>query len=154
MIEVRNATESDQDRCLALLAELQAATGSTRRHTPGDAFASLLDLSRGQILLAWEDDSILGMATVSYNIALRYGGEYCQLEELIVTPAARGKKVGGLLLNAVLDAARARGCAEIGLYLLDSTEHNQPFYEKYGFSRIGSEMRQSLTAEADSPQQR
>ena len=33
---------------------------------------------------------------------------------------------------------------EFGLYLLESTRHNQPFYEKYGFVKIGEEMRQSL----------
>ena len=39
---------------------------------------------------------------------------------------------------------RERGCAEMGLYLVASTEHNQAFYEKFGFTRVGSEMRQSL----------
>ena len=43
------------------------------------------------------------MATVSYNLALRYRGEYCQLEELIVDPNARGKKVGVLLVEAMLE---------------------------------------------------
>lgn len=31
-----------------------------------------------------------------------------------------------------------------GLYLVESTEHNLPFYQKYGFSRVGSELRQRL----------
>jgi GNAT superfamily N-acetyltransferase len=75
---------------------------------------------------------------------MRYGGEYCQLEELIVTPAARGKKLGGLLVQKVVDNAKARGSAEIGLYLVEATEHNRPFYEKYGFVAVGTEMRQKL----------
>ena len=45
---------------------------------------------------------------------------------------------------AVIDNARERGCAEIGLYLLKSTKHNRLFYEKYGFEVFGLEMRQSL----------
>ena len=85
------------------------------------------------------------MVTVSYNVALRYGGEYCQLEELIVAPEARGKKVGGLSCcrrrSIALERADAR---EMGLYLLESTEHNRPFYAKYGFEPIGTEMRQRL----------
>ena len=81
---------------------------------------------------------------MSYNLAIRYGGEYAQLEELIVDPAARGKNVGGLLIQATIERARARGCAEYGLYLVERTEHNRPFYEKYGFVRVGSEMRQRL----------
>ena len=75
---------------------------------------------------------------------MRYGGEYCQLEELIVTPAARGKNVGGRLVQGAIDNARARGCAEMGLYLLETTEHNRGFYAKYGFEVIGTEMRMKL----------
>jgi hypothetical protein len=33
--------------------------------------------------------------TVSYNLAIRYAGEYAQLEELIIDPAACGKNIGG-----------------------------------------------------------
>ena len=110
MIELRNAKETDAANCLKLLAELQVATGS-QHSEPSLALESLIDLSRGQIVMAEEDGEILGMATVSYNIALRYGGEYCQLEELIVTPAARGKKLGGLLMDQVLaNATGARLC--------------------------------------------
>ena len=101
-------------------------------------------MDRGQIIVAVEDGVVLGMATVSFNLALRYRGEYCQLEELIVSEAARGRSLGGRLVQATVDAARARGCAEMGLYLLPSTEHNRPFYAKYGFEGVGSEMRQRL----------
>jgi GNAT superfamily N-acetyltransferase len=71
-------------------------------------------------------------------------GEYAQLEELIVDPAARGKNVGGLLVETAVERARTRGCPEFGLYLLEATEHNRPFYEKVGFEHVGSEMRQRL----------
>ena len=108
-------------------------------------FDMLVGQSRGLILVAEQTGEILGMASVSFNLAMRYGGEYCQLEELIVDPEARGKNVGGLLVEATVAGARTRGCTEIGLYLLDTTEHNRPFYEKFGFRVIGSEMRQQLS---------
>lgn len=84
------------------------------------------------------------MATVTFNLTLRHGGEYCQLEELIVSAAARGKDIGGRLVRSVVERATERGCAEIGLYLVQSTEHNRPFYAKYGFEAVGTELRQSL----------
>ena len=96
------------------------------------------------MILAEEDANILGMAAISFNLALRYNGEYCQLEELVVDPNARGKNVGGLLVEESVRLARARGCKEFGLYLLESTKHNEPFYAKYGFNTVGAEMRQSL----------
>ena len=147
-VTIRNAEINDKARCLELLDALGAATGSSSgsRNTPaaGDVFEQLIGGDRGRIILAQEADVILGMATVSYNLAIRYGGEYCQLEELIVDTAARGKNVGGQLVQRTIEQARERGCAEYGLYLLESTEHNRPFYEKYGFKVIGTEMRQRL----------
>jgi GNAT superfamily N-acetyltransferase len=96
------------------------------------------------VLVAEEGERVHGLASISFNLAMRYGGEYCQLEELVVDPAARGKNVGGMLMETVLDEARARGCVECGLYLLPTTAHNRAFYEKYGFSALDVEMRQRL----------
>ncbi|MBT4487511.1 MAG: GNAT family N-acetyltransferase [Rhodospirillaceae bacterium] len=146
-IDIRNAVADDEPRCVELLAELKSATRSAPARPLQDSFQKLLSKERGEIILAVEGTQILGMATVSYNLAMRYGGEYCQLEELVVTPAARGKNIGGLLVQRIVDNARARGCAEIGLYLLETTEHNRPFYAKYGFEVIGTEMRQGLINE-------
>lgn len=143
-VKIRNAINNDKERCLDLLATLTATTSGQSRRPNGEGFDQLLDETRGQIVIAEEAGEILGLATVSYNIALRYQGEYCQLEELIVDPEARGKNVGGLLVQQTVDNARSRGCGEYGLYLMESTEHNRPFYEKYGFIKVGSEMRQKL----------
>ena len=141
-VEIREATPDDEASCAALLAELGAAAGDDPRFS--DVYAQLVTKQRGQITLAVEDGTALGMATVSFNLALRYGGEYCQLEELIVSPQARGRNLGGRLVQAIVDAAAQRGCGEIGLYLVERTEHNRAFYAKYGFEPVGTEMRQRL----------
>ena len=143
-VQLRTARDSDRTRCLALLGTLRAATGGTVPPEAGSAFDRLLDGKRGQIHVAEEDGLVLGFAAVSYNLAMRFGGEYCQLEELVVDPDARGKNIGGRLVEAVLAAAKARGCAECGLYLVPATTHNRPFYERYGFVALDVEMRISL----------
>ena len=140
-VGVRAATPADEARCLELIATLTGETGGAGWSR---TFNALLSADRGEVLVADEGGELLGVATVSYNLAIRYSGEYAQLEELIVDTAARGKNVGGLLVEAAIERARTRGCAEFGLYLLESTEHNRPFYEKYGFELIGSERRQRL----------
>ncbi|MCH2184869.1 GNAT family N-acetyltransferase, partial [Myxococcota bacterium] len=106
---------------------IELLTSESQTPTWSTTFKSLITGERGEVLVAEEQGSLWGLATVSYNLAIRYGGEYAQLEELIVDPAARGKNVGGLLVEAALDRARARGCPEFGLYLLEATEHNRPF---------------------------
>ena len=144
-ISIRTAAAADIDRCVELLF--------LARNAPADAaegeravFERLLDLERGQVFVAVDRDDgdrVVGMATVSYNLAMRYRGEYCQLEELFVEPAARGRNAGGLLVQHTIANARERGCAEYGLYI-DATERTRPFYERYGLAVIGPEMRMGL----------
>ncbi len=141
-VTVRPATLDDKQKCLEFI-------GALRREDIRDGWAETYDAlmvgDRGTVLVADDDEvGVLGMATISFNLAIRYSGEYCQLEELFVDPNARGKNAGGLLIEGILNAARNHGCAEIGLYLIERTTHNRPFYEKYGFRVVGDEMRQPL----------
>ena len=144
-VTIRQAEAADRTRCLELLQDLSAATGGVMDPAAGRVFERLLDGERGRVLVAEEDGALLGLASISFNLAMRYGGEYCQLEELIVDPGARGKNVGGLLVAATLERARERGCVEYGLYLVPATEQNWPFYRKYGFEKAGTELRQRLS---------
>ena len=143
-VNVRLGKSEDQIRCSELLDVLTEATSEQNEIFDSDTFSKLISKDRGCLVIAEENGIILGMASISFNLALRYNGEYCQLEELVVDQDARGKNVGGLLIEETLRQAKNRGCKEFGLYLLESTKHNQPFYEKYGFVKIGDEMRQSL----------
>ena len=141
-VDIRLARAEDEARCLELLSLLQ---GRPSQADWAPVFRELLTRERGQVLVVDEDGVLLGSASVTFNLAMRYGGEYCQLEELIVAPEARGRNLGGLLLEATIAEARARGCAEYGLYLVEHTTHNRPFYEKYGLRTVGDEMRMTLT---------
>ncbi len=143
-VQIRNARSKDRERCLALLHMLRSSSGGTVPPEAGATFGALLTRERGEVHVAEEDGTVLGMASVTYNLAMRYGGEYCQLEELVVDPEARGKRIGARLVEAVLAAAKRRGCAECGLYLLPTTVHNRPFYERFGFVALDVEMRVDL----------
>ena len=143
-VNIRLAKQNDEQRCLELLNVLADSTSDSNKIFNSDTFSKLISNERGSLVIAEENRTILGMASISFNLALRFNGEYCQLEELVVDQDARGKNVGGLLIEETLKLAKNRGCKEFGLYLLESTKHNQPFYEKYGFVVIGDEMRQSL----------
>ena len=141
---VRLAKSEDQNRCLELLDVLAKATSDQHEIFDLETFENLISNERGSLVVAEENGSVLGMASISFNLALRYHGEYCQLEELVVDQDARGKNVGGLLIEETIKLAKKRGCKEYGLYILESTKHNQGFYEKYGFVKVGEEMRQPL----------
>jgi len=148
MISIRKTEPNDLATAQNLLGQLASAMGrdgtGLSNQAFADGFSAFLDQRRGVLLLAIDETGILGMISVSYNLALRYGGEYAQIEELIVTAAARGKHAGSRLVGAAIEEARRRGCKEIGLYAIES---NVPFYEALGFAYVGPELRQSLTAD-------
>ena len=141
-ISIRTAEARDEDRCIELLfLAKNASPDSTEAERA--VFQRLLEHERGEVFVAVGEDRVVGMATVSYNLAMRYRGEYCQLEELFVEPAARGRNAGGLLVQHTIAHARERGCAEYGLYI-DATERTRAFYEQYGLAVVGPELRQAL----------
>ena len=146
MVDIRKAQESDEVNVRSLLKVLLAdllidGLPVDEAESAGKTFRALLDGERGAVLVAEDESGFLGCISFSYNLAIRYGGEYAQIEELIVNESARGKRVGALLVEASIDAARERGCKEIGLYAKDPTV---PFYEKLGFVLEAHELRQRL----------
>ena len=141
---LRLAKLEDQLKCSELLNVLAEITDDRHEIFDTGTFKDLISNERGSLVIAEESGKILGMASISFNLALRYNGEYCQLEELVVDSEARGKNIGGLLIEETINLAKARGCKEYGLYILESTKHNRGFYEKYGFIKVGQEMRQAL----------
>ena len=141
-VQIRHATAEESDLCIGFIGTLN---GGPVLQSWYDTFDTLLDDKRGRVYVAEDDElGILGIASVSFNLAIRYGGEYCQLEELYVDPKARGKNCGGLLLQTVINGARTRGCAEVGLYITHRHSKNEPFYKKFNFEDVGIEVRQKL----------
>src|SRR5690606_21662888 len=134
---VRPATTADAARVVELLHQLfddappEPETWRATFHT------LLASPDRGAALVAEDETGILGVITQSYNLAVRFGGYYAQVEELVVDESGRGKHVGAALVQACIAAAREHGCREIGLY---AREHNRPFYEKQGFRYVGPEL--------------
>ncbi len=140
MVTTRAATVQDEQRVLELLSQLLEMPVANSQPCR-DMFRALLASDRGIVLVAEDESAIVGVITASFNPAIRYGGSYAQIEELIVDESGRGKGVGARLAGALIEEARRRGCKEIGLY---SLEHTRPFYEKLGFTYQGPELRQAL----------
>ncbi|MET9344517.1 GNAT family N-acetyltransferase [Nonomuraea sp. NPDC003804] len=108
------------------------------------------DEEAGLALMAVDDEGQpLGVATASYQLAVRTGGPYAIIQELWVDPGARGRGVAGALISALCDKARARGCTvvEVGLPRSSSapfaTAHRS--YLSWGFQDLGLRMRKVIT---------
>ncbi len=139
-LTTRKARAEDEDVVFTLLAQLLDTPAVGWKLCRG-TFHELLDSPRGEILVVEDESGVAGVITYSMNVAVRYGGTYAQIEELVIDEKLRGQGAGAALVNAALAAARAHGCREIGLY---AREANRPFYQKLGFAYTGPELRQDL----------
>mgnify|MGYP003330030646 FL=1 len=104
-VNIRLAKSEDQQQCSELLDVLAKSTSDSNNIFDSNTFNKVISNERGSLVIAVESGKILGMASISFNLALRYNGEYCQLEELVVHQEARGKNVGGLLIEETLRLA-------------------------------------------------
>ncbi|MGI3165581.1 GNAT family N-acetyltransferase [Pseudooceanicola sp. 200-1SW] len=107
--------------------------------TPARAVAAnlavMLDDPRAAHWLIEEDGRVIALAAGALTFGVEYGLS-AELEDLYVTPAARGRGLARLLAHAVIDWARDQGATEMVLVITPQAEAEQgltAFYEKLGF---------------------
>ncbi|MEO1563810.1 MAG: GNAT family N-acetyltransferase [Pseudomonadota bacterium] len=66
-----------------------------------------------QSVLAWQDGTAIGLANYLYHDSFWDVEKRCYLNDLIVSPAARGKGVGEALINYVFQESKAAGAAQL-----------------------------------------
>lgn len=122
---IRPMTEKD----CAAAAELEKTIFSQPWSEQG--FCDAIAMGQNIFLAAEEEGEICG-----------YIGMYRSLEEgeitnVAVAPGKRNTGIGGLLLQAVLDAAKQQGIVQIVLEVRVSNAPAIHLYEKHGFIKCG-----------------
>ena len=86
-------------------------------------------------IVALEDGSVLGYASIHYikKITRKSG----IIEDVVVKENQRGKGIGKLLVNNLIEKAKKNNCDKI---ILSSSEKNLKFYQKLGFQKNEFEM--------------
>jgi len=135
---IRSPSPEDRDSVVALLA---AQLAEHHIDTPPAAIIKAVDgivadARRGFLLIATEDEKLVGVAYVSTVWTLEHGGESCWLEELYVVPDRRDRGIGARLLSAVLETAKSRGCAAVDLEVDSQHERATKLYSRHGFQRL------------------
>jgi GNAT superfamily N-acetyltransferase len=85
-----------------------------------------------EALIAEQDGKPLGMALFFHNFSTWTGWRGLYLEDLYVTPEARGQGVGAALLRHLAGIAVERGCTRFEWSVLDWNEKAIAFYKSMG----------------------
>jgi GNAT superfamily N-acetyltransferase len=132
---IRQAARSDVPVILSFIRQL--ADYERLLHRVEATEARLADTLFGpkpaaEVLLACEAGAPVGFALFfpNYSTFLASPGVY--LEDLFVTPAARGRSVGRRLLSAVAAVAVSRGGGRLEWAVLDWNEPALAFYRRMG----------------------
>jgi GNAT superfamily N-acetyltransferase len=101
-----------------------------------------------EVLLAFDGTTPVGFALFFHNFSTFLGSRGLYLEDLFVTPAARGRGVGRLLLSALARLAIARNCGRLEWAVLDWNTAAIGFYRRMGASVLEDWRVCRLTGEA------
>lgn len=87
----------------------------------------------GHILIAKENDQILGMVNLLYTVSTALGSRVALLEDMVVASNYRRRKIGSLLLEFATQFAKDKGCKRITLLTDNDNKSAHRFYSKQGF---------------------
>jgi GNAT superfamily N-acetyltransferase len=93
----------------------------------------ILDSKIGIVLVARNDEKILGMVNLLFTESTALGSKVAILEDMVVLPASRGKGIGSQLIDFAISEAKNEGCKRITLLTDIENAQAQYFYLKKGF---------------------
>ena len=151
MIRVRAAMPADVPATLGFIRDLAAF-----EREPGAVEATEVTLTEALFgtrpaaegVIAEEGDQPLGIALFFHNFSTWTGRRGLYLEDLYVTPAARGRGVGTALLRHLAGVALDRGCARFEWAVLDWNVEAIGFYRTLGAVGLDGWTVQRVSGEA------
>lgn len=109
-----------------LLIEL-SRSGKDKGEIPEEWFLEIIDSPYHDLILAMDDDRVLGMATVSVTMGAGIR-KNAYLEDFVVSESARGKGVGGMIWQEVLEWGKEKGAGYLEFTSGEGREAAQQFY--------------------------
>lgn len=141
---VRDARSAELDRVRAITRAAYAEFAEVMAPSAWNAFRGAMESAlrmdtAAECIVAMDGDEMLGSVLFFPAGLDAYGdGPLAEPEFrlLAVAPAARGRGVGRMLIEACVARARAMGSTELGLHTSKSFRAAVAIYEKMGFERV------------------
>ena len=151
-MKVRAGTADDAPAVAKAVEELLIELGGERPSATAleEAVRRLaVDREAGALLVAEEDERVVGVLAASWQYAIHVPGRYGTIQDLWVHPEWRSRSLGRELILALVREASEAGVPrlEVGLpqesfAQLDATER---FYRENDFQPLGPRMRRLLS---------
>ena len=135
-MKLTKAIHSDIPELVELLKALfdQEAEFKPNSETQKKALRKIiLDLNIGIILVARDDEKILGMINLLFTESTALGAKVAILEDMVVLANYRGEGIGSKLIDFAISEAKKEGCKRITLLTDIENTKAQSFYQKKGF---------------------
>lgn len=125
--------ENISNKILRGVNDLMPQLSSTAKLLNVESLQKIVDSESSHLLVATENEKIIGMITlVVFDIPT---GTRSWIEDVVVSEQARGKGIGGQLLQAAIVLAKEKGARTIDMTSRPSREAANRLYEKSGFKK-------------------
>ena len=151
-MQIRIATRADVPAVLTLLADddISRARGFGTVPEEADAavwaaFEAIAADDRNELIVATEDDEVIGTCQLTFIPGLSRGGaERLLIEAVRIRSDQRGRSRGGELIRWTVERARERGCGVVQLTTDKRRTAAQRFYAALGFEASHEGMKLAL----------
>ncbi len=144
-VEARPGREGDVDEILSLRLAARAAVapqrggeldnllnGDEASATPSDRYLAMLDPADSSAVFVGTADRVIVGYAVGRVETLADATRLMTVDELFVTPEARGVGVGRALMDRIVEAATDSGCRGIDARALPGDRETKNFFESFG----------------------
>jgi GNAT superfamily N-acetyltransferase len=147
MTHIRKGTESDIEQALSLVKELAIYEKAPDEVevTPVEMLAWGFGANKiFDFYVAEENDVIIGMALYYFKYST-WKGKCLFLEDIIVTESQRGKGIGKLLFDKIIEVSKETNVRRMEWQVLDWNTPAINFYKKYAATLDGEWINGKLT---------
>ncbi|MFO1070562.1 MAG: GNAT family N-acetyltransferase [Geminicoccaceae bacterium] len=135
-LSLRPVGPGDRDRLVGLARAFHAEDGHPLDDGGEAALAALCagePFGRGW--LAEADGAVVGYVVLSLGFSVEFGGRDGFVDDLYLVPPARGRGLGGALLERLVDEAQALGVRTLHLEVEPDNGRAEALYARHGFAR-------------------
>ena len=135
-MKLTKAIHSDISELIALLKSLfeQEEEFEPNPEAQRKALSKIiLDPKIGIILVARDDEKILGMINLLFTESTALGSKVAILEDMVVQAQSRGEGIGSKLIDYAISEAKKEGCKRITVLADIENTKAQSFYQNKGF---------------------